>query len=89
MKAATDATILSRQEQPAFSTFVYQLDHGNLTFSLNAAQATGDVLFHFSAPAAYSWVSIGTGSEMDESVMWVFYRSADANSEYSILSALL
>ncbi|KAF2682597.1 iron reductase domain protein [Lentithecium fluviatile CBS 122367] len=75
---AADA-LASREEASAFSTFVYATDHGNLTFSVNAANSTGDIFFHLSAPATYQWVSVGTGSEMDGSVMWVVYESSESN----------
>jgi hypothetical protein len=58
-----------RAEGAAYSTFIYPTDHGKLTFALSAANTTGDVYLHLSAPAAYQWVGVGTGSEMDGSVM--------------------
>jgi hypothetical protein len=34
-----------------------------------------------SAPAIYQWVGVGTGSEMDGSVMWIVYESSDKNGQ--------
>lgn len=60
----------------AVSTFVYPTGHGNLTFALSAAN-TGSLYMHISAPTTYQWVGVGTGSEMDGSVMFVLYENAD------------
>jgi hypothetical protein len=68
-----------RAEDAAHATFIYSTGHGNLTFALSAAKTTGDVYLHFSAPVAYQWVGVGTGSEMDGSVMWIVYQSSDKN----------
>lgn len=55
---------------------------GNLTFALSAA-TTGDVYMNILAPAVYQWVGIGTGSEMDGSVMFILYKGADKTGECS------
>ncbi|KAF3047055.1 hypothetical protein E8E12_010844 [Didymella heteroderae] len=61
------------------STFVYSTSHGNITYALSA-MTTGDVYMHLRAPAVYQWVGVGTGSEMDGSVMFILYEGADKNS---------
>jgi hypothetical protein len=62
----------------AVSTFIYPTGKGNLTFALSATN-TGDVYMHLSAPAAYQWVGVGTGSEMDGSVMFILYENSERN----------
>jgi hypothetical protein len=76
------AAATRRVDNAAFSTFIYPTDNGNLTFALSAAK-TGDVYMHLSAPATYQWVGVGTGSEMDGSVMWIVYQGSDKNSSVS------
>lgn len=77
------AAALTRETGAAVSTFIYPTDNGNLTFALSAAN-TGNVYIHLSAPAIYQWVGVGTGSEMEGSVMLILYESADKNSQCSI-----
>lgn len=69
-----------RGDNATYSTFIYPTDDGNLTFALTAANS-GDLYMHLSAPATYSWVGVGTGKEMDGSVMWIVYQGSDKNSE--------
>jgi hypothetical protein len=66
----------------SFSTFVYPTKEGNLTFSVNADASSGDVFFHLAAPASYQWVGVGTGSEMDGSVMWIVFPSSPLNGPF-------
>jgi hypothetical protein len=63
------------------STFIYTTDQGNLTFALSAA-STGDVYMRLLAPAVYQWVGVGTGSEMDGSVMFIIHEGSEKNSEW-------
>jgi hypothetical protein len=62
----------------AVSTFIYPTGKGNLTFALSATN-TGDVYMHLSAPTAYQWVGVGTGSEMEGSVMFILYENSERN----------
>ncbi|ORX97388.1 hypothetical protein BCR34DRAFT_166591 [Clohesyomyces aquaticus] len=59
------------------SAWVYASSYGNITFAATAVKADGTLYFHLEAPAKNSWVSIGTGDEMDGSLMWVVHRSQD------------
>ncbi|KAK5019444.1 hypothetical protein BJ546DRAFT_1129575 [Cryomyces antarcticus] len=83
----TDAQQLGRRANDTnhtSSTFVYSDASGlNLTFALNAATSTGNLCFHMSAPAAYSWVGVGIGKQMRDSLMFIAYTdsSGHGNSE--------
>jgi hypothetical protein len=71
---------VSRATNANASTFIYPTSHGNLTYVLNAA-TTGDLYMYLHAPATYQWIGVGTGSEMDGSVMFIVYEGADRDSE--------
>lgn len=75
-------TASTAQQTPAYSTFIHSTSNGNLTLALSAANDTGDVYIHFSAPAAYQWVGMGTGSKMDGSVMLIVYKNDSANGKF-------
>lgn len=83
MRAVTAA---SQATNASVSTFIYSTSNGNLTYALSAA-TTGDVYMYLLAPAVYQWVGVGTGSEMDGSIMFVLYEGADKNSESSTCCA--
>jgi hypothetical protein len=74
------AALAPRASGSSYSTFIHPTGHGNLTFAVSAA-TSGDVYIHLSAPATYSWVAVGTGSEMAGSVMWIVYEGADRKSQ--------
>jgi hypothetical protein len=78
LTTAVDA-LTRREKSAAFATFIYPTKEGNLTFAINADASSGDVYFYLASPASYQWVGIGTGSEMDGSVMWVVYPSSSPN----------
>ncbi|KAF2469130.1 CBD9-like protein, partial [Lindgomyces ingoldianus] len=59
------------------SAWVYGAKHGNITFAVTAVTSSGDLYFHLEAPADNNYVAIGTGEEMDDSLMWIVYRSSD------------
>ncbi|OAK96959.1 CBD9-like protein [Phaeosphaeriaceae sp. SRC1lsM3a] len=69
---------IPRAAGAAVSTFIYPAGKGNLTFALSATN-TGDIYIHLSAPVAYQWVGVGTGSEMDGSVMFILYENSERN----------
>lgn len=71
---------IPRAAGAAVSTFIYPAGKGNLTFALSATN-TGDIYIHLSAPVAYQWVGVGTGSEMDGSVMFILYENSERNGE--------
>ncbi|EED18567.1 conserved hypothetical protein [Talaromyces stipitatus ATCC 10500] len=52
---------------------------GNYVFALNVPSNSGDIYFHLSGPAAYSWVAVGTGSKMKDSLMFIAYLNSTGN----------
>jgi hypothetical protein len=44
---------------------------------------------HLSGPATYSWVGVGTGSEMAGSVMWIVYEGANKDSQSWSFASIL
>ncbi|KAF2748277.1 iron reductase domain protein, partial [Sporormia fimetaria CBS 119925] len=63
---------ISTQEWP---TFLYPTEYGNVTFVPTLARDTGDLIFHFEAPAVNSWAAVGVGAEMRGSLIFTFYRN--------------
>lgn len=62
---------------------IYNLPLGsnsNYTFALNIPDDSTDLYFHLSGPTSYSWLAVGTGSEMKDSLMIVAYSNADGKS---------
>jgi hypothetical protein len=47
----------------------------NFTFSLTV-DLRGDVWFRLAGPAWWSWLAVGTGTEMAGSLMFIVYRNA-------------
>jgi hypothetical protein len=64
------------------SVFILPLDNGsdNYTFALNLPSNSEDIYFHLSGPAAYSWIAVGTGSEMKDSLMLLVYLDSVGSS---------
>lgn len=61
----------------------------NYTFALNIPDGSSDLYFHLSGPTDYSWVAVGTGSRMENSLMIVLYSSADGKSRSCLPDILL
>jgi len=64
------------------STSVFVLDNSStpLTFALNTVRNSNDFYFHLSGPASNSWISIGTGTEMQGSQMFLVYTSTNGKN---------
>lgn len=62
---------------PAASTFY--LEKTETQFSVNIANDSSDVYFHFASPA-YSWVGVGFGAKMEDSLMLIMYPDANGDS---------
>ena len=62
---------------PAASTFY--LPETETQFSVNIANDSSDVYFYFASPA-YSWVGVGFGGQMENSLMLIMYPNADGDS---------
>lgn len=54
----------------------------NYTFALTIPDGSTDLYFHLSGPTAYSWIAVGTGSEIADSMMFVMYSNADGSSQF-------
>jgi hypothetical protein len=68
---------------PAASTFYVQ--ETETQFSVNIANDSSDVYFYFASPA-YSWVGVGFGAQMENSLMLIMYPDADGNSTSHLVS---
>lgn len=68
----------AQQKGPAASTFY--LDQTETQFSLSLATDSSDVYIYFASPA-YSWVAVGFGETMEDSLMLVMYANARGDSE--------
>ncbi|KAF2469343.1 CBD9-like protein [Lindgomyces ingoldianus] len=64
-------------QAPPASTFY--LSETETQFSLNIANDSSDVFIYFTSPA-YSWVGVGFGQEMRNSLMFVLYPSQDGKN---------
>ncbi|KAK7187970.1 hypothetical protein DPSP01_003144 [Paraphaeosphaeria sporulosa] len=73
--ASSDFEVVRREAGPSNATFVHDTGSGSVVFAVAAVKDVGDLYFHLEAPAEYSWVAVGSGEEMDGSLMWVAYRS--------------
>ena len=70
-------------ESTANAASIYNLPLGsnpNYTFALNIPDGSSDMYFHLSGPASYSWLAVGTGREMKNSLMIVLYSDASGKS---------
>jgi hypothetical protein len=76
-------TVTSAQAQndtniiPAASTFY--VGETETQFSVNIANDSSDVYIYFASPA-YSWVGVGFGEQMDNSLMLIMYPDANGDS---------
>lgn len=64
---------------PAASTFY--VPETETQFSVNIANDSSDVYLYFASPA-YSWVGVGFGEQMENSLMLIMYSDADGNSTF-------
>lgn len=58
-----------------------QSNTANYTVALTIPNGSTDLYFHLSGPTAYSWISVGTRSEMADSMVFVMYPNVDGSSE--------
>lgn len=60
---------------------------GNLTFALNVADpaVSEDVYFHISGPSSYSYIGIGTGTVMQDSLIFVMYPNSTGDGQLVII----
>lgn len=74
----------------ASSVYVYNggFTGSNFTFAINLAQDSQDLFFHLSGPTKFSWLAVGTGNEMTNSLMFVAYANSGGNSAFIIFTLL-
>lgn len=74
---AAQNTTTTTTTTAAASTFF--LPETETQFSLNIANDSSDVFIYFASPA-YSWVGVGFGSKMQNSLMLIMYSNAHGDS---------
>jgi hypothetical protein len=57
--------------------------NSNYTFALNIPDGSSDLYLHLSGPTDYSWVAVGTGNQMKDSLMFVLYSDTNGKSQSS------
>ena len=64
------------------SVYVYNdgVTGSNFTFAINVAPNSQDLFFHLNGPSKFSWIAVGTGNQMKDSLMFVVYASGDGKS---------
>lgn len=74
-------TLTVAQTSPS-SVFVYNggFTGSNFTFAINLASDSQDLFFHLNGPSKFSWIAVGTGSEMKNSLMFIAYTSGDGKN---------
>lgn len=73
----------SQAQSPAASTLF--IEKTETQFSINLANDSSDVYIYFTSPA-YSWVGVGFGEGMKNSLMLVMYPNKKGNSTLEQLS---
>lgn len=78
-------TLTVCQNDEAAAVYISSLSSssGNLTFALSVADPTvsQDVYFHISGPSSYSYIGIGTGTVMQDSLIFVIYSNATGDGQ--------
>jgi hypothetical protein len=64
---------------PTASTL--QLEKTGTIFSLNVANASNDIYFHFETDAYHAWAAVGAGGETKNALMFMIYPSRDCQRE--------
>ncbi|GAD98405.1 conserved hypothetical protein [Paecilomyces variotii No. 5] len=69
--------VVGQTESTPGSVFILPLQKPstNYTFAVNIPEDSQDVYFHLSGPTDYSWVAVGTGDEMKDSLMILLYSN--------------
>ncbi|RHZ48871.1 hypothetical protein CDV55_102007 [Aspergillus turcosus] len=76
------AVALAEETSTAASVFTLPLGSNseNYTFAVNIPENSSDVYFHLSGPTSYSWVAVGTGAKMKNSLMILLYSDASGKN---------
>jgi hypothetical protein len=84
--SSTQGSLRSRaiiDHSPA-ATFKYNQDKVNFTFTFTANR-NGDLWFSMAAPSTFGWMAVGTGEEMEGSLMFVAYGDGTPTGTTQIL----
>ena len=70
---------------PVLASYAQFFDNASkVGFALSTAQneTSTDLLFQVSAPRQAGWGAVGTGYQMDGSLMFIIYASSQSNGEF-------
>jgi len=75
-------TALTVAQTSPSSVFVYDggFTGSNFTFAINLASDSQDLFFRLNGPSKFSWIAVGAGSEMKNSLMFIAYTSSDGKN---------
>jgi hypothetical protein len=79
MIVAVFPNFIAAQNGTAASTLY--IEETETQFSVNIANDSSDVFIYFTSPA-YSWVGVGFGDKMENSLMFIMYPNADGDSTF-------
>lgn len=81
------STVCQNDESAVVYISSLRTDSGNLTFALSVTDPTvsQDVYFHISGPSSYSYIGIGTGTVMQDSLIFVMYTNATGDGQFTII----
>ncbi|KAH6456216.1 hypothetical protein HBI57_128020 [Parastagonospora nodorum] len=71
--------VANTQNTSPVSASTLYLDETETQFSVNVANNSQDVFLYFTSPA-YSWVGVGFGQKMEDSLMFVMYPSENGDN---------
>ncbi|KAF1849144.1 iron reductase domain protein [Cucurbitaria berberidis CBS 394.84] len=71
--------LIAAQNTNATAASTFFLSETETQFSVNIANDSSDVFIYFTSPA-YSWVGVGFGAKMENSLMFIMYPDADGNN---------
>ncbi|KAJ9209771.1 hypothetical protein DTO166G4_8623 [Paecilomyces variotii] len=71
------APVVGQTQSTPGSVFILPLQgpSSNYTFAVNIPENSEDVYFHLSGPTEYSWIAVGTGNQMKDSLMIILYSN--------------
>lgn len=76
------APVVGQTQSTPGSVFILPLQgpSSNYTFAVNIPENSEDVYFHLSGPTEYSWIAVGTGNQMKDSLMIILYSNEHGDS---------
>jgi hypothetical protein len=84
LQATHDVTVFSRIALAANKTAVSSvfIRDVSMTFAINLNPGSNDINFFLKADAGYSYVAVGIGSVMKDSLMLIAYAAADGRRKF-------